>query len=140
MRIFSITRYLSPLAVLLAVTLLSACAATGRKTESIEDRANARWAALFNGNIGKAYGYFTPGFRSSVSLEQYQRALAVAPVKWTSAKYISSQCDEARCDVKMLVTITVKNAVPGVKSFDAKDYIDETWILVDGKWFMVPED
>lgn len=140
MRVFSITRCLGPLAVLLAVMLLSACAATGSKAESVEDRANARWDALFDGNIGTAYGYLTPGFRSSVSLEQYQRALAVAPVKWTSAKYISSKCDETRCDVKMLVTITVKNAVPGVKSFDAKDYIDETWILVNGKWFMVPEE
>jgi len=140
MKGFSMTRYLNPLAILLAAMLLTACAAVGSKTESIEARANARWAALFDGDIKTAYGYLTPGFRSSVSLEQYQRSIAVSQVRWTSAKYVSSKCDEARCDVKMLVTITVKNAVPGVKSFDAKDYIDETWILVDGKWFMVPEE
>lgn len=126
------------LAVLCTALLLSACATPVKKTESIEDRVNARWAALFSGDIETAYGYLTPGYRSSVSLQQYKRAYENQDVKWTSAKYIDSTCEENTCEVKLLIGFKVYGAVPGVKTFSASDNITETWIRVDGQWFMVP--
>jgi len=127
-----------PLTVLIVVTLLSSCVATAMKTENIEDRVNGRWAALFGDNIEGAYKYLTPGYRSSVSLPQYRRALETQAVKWTSAKYVDSKCDERTCDVKVQVGFTVYGAIPGVKSFSSMQYADETWIMVDDQWYMVP--
>ncbi len=122
-----------------SLLLLSACAATAKKGESIEDRANGRWAALFSNDIEGAYQYLSPGYRTSVSLQQYQRALSLQQVKWTSAKYIESKCETTTCDVKLSVGYTVYHALPGVKSYSGKQNIDESWVLVDGNWYLVPE-
>lgn len=138
MRYFSIRRFGKPLALFCIVTLLSGCAATVKKTETIEDRVNGRWAALLAKEIETAYNYLTPGYRSSVSLQQYERALENQAVKWTSAEYIKSECEESTCKVKVQVGYTVYGALPGVKSYSTKNYADETWILVDGQWYMVP--
>jgi len=139
MQYFSIRGLVKPLLVLCSVLLLSACAAKVAKESTIEERVNARWAALFNKDIEGAYGYLSPGYRSSVSLTQYQRSIMTGNVRWTSAKYVSSKCEETRCDVKVLVGFTVTKAVPGVKSFNGTDYIDESWVLVKGNWFIVPQ-
>lgn len=146
MKYFSIKRYVKPLAVLGSVLLLSACAATDEQADSnaesieasIEDRANGRWAALFRNDIEAAYAYLTPGYRSSVSLVQYERALAFQQVQWTSASYVDSKCEETTCEVKLLVGFTVNNALPGVRSFSGTQHVDETWVLVEGNWYMVP--
>ena len=47
-------RFEMPLAVLCAAMLLTACAATGRKIETIEERGNGGWAALRRGDVGSA--------------------------------------------------------------------------------------
>jgi len=138
MSLFSVRRCVRPLAVLCAMLLLTACAATAKKTETIDERVNGRWAALFANDIETAYGYLTPGYRSSVTLQQYRRALENQAVKWTSAKYIDSKCEESTCEVKVQVGFTVYGALPGVKTFSTEQYADETWILVDGQWYMVP--
>jgi len=131
-------RSLTALAAICAALLLSACAATGKKTETIEERVNGRWAALLGNDIEGAYKYLTPGYRTSVSLQQYQRTLENRRVKWTSAKYVKSNCDESTCAVQVNVGFTVSGALPGVKSMSSSQYTDETWVLVDGKWYMVP--
>jgi len=142
MKYFSIKRYVKPLAVLCSVLLLSACAATDKQADSaadsIEDRANGRWAALFSNDVEAAYAYLTPGYRSSVSLQQYERALALQQLKWTSAKYVSSKCEETTCEVKLLVGFTVYGALPGVKSYSGTQHVDESWVLVEGNWYIVP--
>jgi len=137
-RYFSLTRRVKLLAVFSAAIMLSACAATAKKTETIEERVNGRWAALFAADIEGAYGYFTPGYRSSVTLQQYQRALETQAVKWTSAEYIDSNCAESTCKVTVRIGYTVYGALPGVKSYSTKSDAEETWILIDGQWYMVP--
>jgi hypothetical protein len=138
MRKFFMMSYVKPLAILCAVSLLSSCAAMGKKTESIEERVNGRWAALFANEIERAYGYLTPGYRSSVSLQQYQRSIENRKMKWTSADYIKSNCDENTCVVQVKVGFTLYGALPGVKAMNSSQYAHETWILVDGTWYMVP--
>ena len=146
MKYFSIKRSVKSLAVLCIALLLSACAATDKQTESnaesieasIADRANGRWAALFRKDIEAAYAYLTPGYRSSVSLVQYERTLAFQQLQWTSASYVDSKCEESTCVVKLLVGFTVNNALPGVRSYNGTQHVDETWVLVEGNWYMVP--
>jgi len=118
--------------------LLSACASTGGSKGSIEQRATERWDFLFSDNLTAAYDYLSPGYRSSVSLKQYQRTILLQRIKWTSAKYIESECAETSCKVKISIDYTVYGALPGVKSFDGTQEIEESWVKVDGKWYLVP--
>ena len=125
-------------ASLCLLLLLSACASTGGSKGSIEQRATERWDFLFSDNLTAAYDYLSPGYRSSVSLKQYQRTILLQRIKWTSAKYIESECAETSCKVKISIDYTVYGALPGVKSFDGTQEIEESWVKVDGKWYFVP--
>ncbi|NOZ38290.1 MAG: hypothetical protein GXP11_09570 [Gammaproteobacteria bacterium] len=119
--------------------LLSACATKMPAEKVLETRAMARWNALFGDDIAGAYEYLSPGYRSSVSLAQYKGSLLRMRVKWTGAQYIASDCAETACKVKILLNYTVFNAIPGVKSFDGTQTIEESWLLVSGKWYLVPK-
>ena len=123
-----------------ALMLLSACAtSTSMNPESqIEERATARWEALFSGDLAGSYEYLTPAYRTSVSSLQYQRSILLKRVAWTSAKYIESACEESLCKVKFEVGFTISGALPGVKSYDGTQKIEESWVLSDGQWYFVP--
>lgn len=120
--------------------LLSACATAPGKpeTSNIEQRATERWTKLLSGDIAGAYEYLSPGFRSGVSSVQYQRAVLLKRVRWTGAKYKSSECTENTCEVKFLLSFNVAGGLPGVKSYDGQKDIVESWILSDGTWYLVP--
>ena len=122
----------------LCLLMLSACASIGGSTPSIEQRATERWDLLFSDELTAAYQYLSPGYRSSVSAKNYQRSLLLQRVKWTGARYIESDCAETSCKVKISLDFTVQGALPGVKSFDGTQEIDESWVKVDGNWYFVP--
>jgi len=119
--------------------MLSACAATLPKEQLVEQRATARWDAFLAGDMAGSYEYFSPGFRSSVSLMQYQRSVFLNKVSWTGAEFVESNCTETTCKVKISLNYTVVGAVPGLKSFSSKQAVEESWVLVDGNWYMVPK-
>lgn len=124
------------LAVLVcSLLVLSAC----EKSESIEERATARWDVLLSGDMTAAYEYLSPGYRSSVSLEQYQRSLLTRQVGWDSADYIESECVEDSCKVKISIGYSVRGALPGVKEFKGVQKVEESWVSVNGVWYLVPE-
>jgi len=140
MNYFHLSRNVKLIAVVCSVLLLSACAAaTVDKKNQIEDRAMGRWDALLTGDFAGAYEYLTPGTRSSISLMQYQRSILRKQVKWTSAKYNKSECEETTCKVTISLGFTVYGALPGVRSFEGTQDISESWVLLDGNWYYVPE-
>ena len=122
-----------------SLLLLSACATTARTENTIEKRATARWNTLLSDDLAGAYEFLSPGFRSSVSSTQYQRSLLLKQVKWTGARYVESECTETTCKVKISLDYTVYGALPGVSSFDSTQTIQESWVLSDGNWYLVPE-
>ena len=122
-----------------SLVLLSACATTMSTENIIEERATARWETLLSGDLAGAYEYLSPGFRSSVPSLQYQRQLLLNKVKWTGAHYIESDCTETTCKVKISLDYTVYGAIPGVKSFDGTQEIEESWVKVNGTWYFVPD-
>lgn len=126
--------------VLVCGLLLSACATTPGPSpeEVVMKRATERWELFFSGNLAGAYEYLSPGYRSSVSSLQYQRSVLVKRVAWTSADYIGSECEETSCKVKFDVGYTISGAIPGVKSLKGTQIIEETWVLIDGQWYLVP--
>jgi hypothetical protein len=134
------TRKQARLAMLSGILLIvSACATTTSSQEMIEERAMARWEVLLSGDLPAAYEYLSPGFRSSVSSLQYQRSVLRRRVRWTNARYIESNCDETACKVQISLNYTLYGALPGVKSFEGTQTIEESWVLVNGTWYLVPE-
>ena len=129
------------LLIIIAIFLLiSACAATRPSEQVVEERAMARWSALLGDDLTGAYEYLSPGYRSSVSVKNYQRALLLKKIKWNDAKFIESECEETTCKVKISLNYTAFGAVPGLKSFNGIQSIEESWVLVDRNWYMVPDD
>lgn len=118
--------------------MLSACATTAPKANDIEQRATQRWNLVLSGDLAEAYEYLSPGYRSSVSSTQYQRAILLNKVKWTGARYIESDCTETVCKVKISIDYTLYGALPGVKSFEGTQAVEESWVLSDGNWYFVP--
>lgn len=124
--------------VVCGLLLLSACATSVSTENQIEQRVTARWETLLSGDLAGAYEYLSPGYRSSVSSMQYQRSVLLQQVKWTSAKYVESTCEETTCNVKVLVGFTVYGALPGVKSYNGTKDVKESWVLISGNWYLVP--
>ena len=121
-----------------SLLLLSSCATTSRTENTIEKQATSRWDAILSDDLAGAYEFLSPGFRSSVSSAQYQRSVLLKRVKWTAAQYIESQCTETTCKVKISLNYALYGALPGVKSFEGTETIEESWVLVDGNWYFVP--
>ncbi len=125
----------------LIFSLLSACATSGSgpEIEKVENRAQERWDALLAGDIETAYGYFSPGYRSSVSMIDYGVELRMRRVNWTSAAYKEHSCENKTCDVKFLVGYRIVRALPGVPTFKSQSAVDERWIQTDGQWWYLPQ-
>jgi len=126
--------------VIVTLLLVSACVATRPAEQVLEERAMARWNALLNDDLTGAYAYLSPGYRSSVSVNNYQRGLLLKKVIWNDAEYIESECAKTTCKVKISLKYTVFGGVPGLKSFDGTQTVEESWLLVDGNWYLVPDD
>jgi hypothetical protein len=122
-----------------SLLLLCSCATTTRTEQNIEKRATERWNAVLSGDLAGAYEFLSPGYRSSMSLNQYQRSVLLMRLKWTGARYLESECKETTCKVKISVDYTLYGALPGVKSFDSTQVIQESWVLVDNRWYLVPD-
>lgn len=99
--------------------------------EQVRERALARWEALLAGDIEKAYDFTAPSFRSAVSMQAY-RARFGASVRWTDSRIRDISCDgEQRCKVTMMVDYRVPRL--GIGNQRA---IEETWLLIDGEWWL----
>jgi hypothetical protein len=122
------------------LVLFSACATTGPEapTGSISERVMARWNALLSGDLPAAYEFLSPAVRTSVSSLQYQRSVVAKQVRWTGADYIGESCEETVCKVQISIDYAVYGALPGVRSFEDTQVIEESWIYTDGDWYFVP--
>ena len=66
--------------------MLAACATTGGvtaesplevKQAAVTERAKARWQAVIDGDVEKAYGYLSPGSKAVTSLSKITRRARV---------------------------------------------------------------
>ena len=121
-----------------AVLVLAACAATP-KTDAVVERAQARWDALIAGDLETAYTYYSPGYRSGVSLIDFGVEMRMRKVRWTSATYKRHDCESDRCEVYFDVGFRVPRPVPGLTVYDGRDEVEDTWIRSDGQWWYLPK-
>jgi hypothetical protein len=127
--------------VLLLAALLSACATTPKTpTQTLEERAQARWQLLIAGDVGGAYQYLSPGYRTMNSRDAYAARLGRRQVQWLDAKVESTNCPEgeAYCDVIVALTYEVRSTLPRVGRMGTTSQLVERWIQDGGQWFHLP--
>jgi hypothetical protein len=138
MKHFTFFRHILFTALCFSLLSLIACDTSGPAKSSIEERATARWEALLGDDLAGAYEFLSPGTRSSVSSAQYQKSILAQKVQWTGAKYIKSDCTESACKVWISIDFALHGALPGVKTFKGTKEIEESWVLVERNWYLVP--
>jgi hypothetical protein len=127
--------------VLIAM-LLSGCATTPTATpeDVVKERAEARWAALLSRDYPAAYSFYSPGYRSTIKVTDFEFEIRLRRVRWTSAEYQTHECEGNTCKVSFKVGYTVNSPVPGIKTWNSYDYIDDQWIKTGGEWWFLPEE
>ena len=129
------------LAAIALLLLLAGCAATPNqpKDDPVARRAQARWDMVLERRFDEAYVYYSPGYRSTHPLNDFIVDMSTKRVKWTSATYRDKRCDKSRCTVSVDLTFVVPRPAPGVDAYDGKSVVEETWVLLAGEWWYVPE-
>ena len=113
--------------------------ATTPAIDEVGTRAQARWDHLLAGELETAYGFLSPGTRSSVSSLQYQRSIYLKKVRWTKARHVESDCQEDTCKVSILLDYSLLAPLPGVAKYESSKTVTENWVRVDGQWWFVPK-
>ncbi|MGI9289781.1 MAG: hypothetical protein ACR2QG_00730 [Gammaproteobacteria bacterium] len=126
--------------MLVVLFVVSACATTPQaEPKGVAQLAQERWDTLLSGDLGAAYEYLSPGYRSSVNSMQYQRKVLLQKVRWTGAEFVSSDCLESTCKVQISLDFSLIGVLPGVRRFDGNQSVEENWIKSEGRWWFVPE-
>ena len=125
---------------LLSLGLLAACdqGDGSAMPAGVEDRAQARWDALGEGDWKAAYQYLSPGYRSSVSEDTYRLRLLNQRVRWTGGEVTSSDCGETACTVNVAVTYEIARPFDGVNEMSSTRRTQESWVRSDGHWWYLP--
>jgi hypothetical protein len=126
--------------VIYGAILLSACATPVNLETSVTSRANVRIKHVIAGEYLNAYEYLSPGYRSSVSREDYVADMVSRRIVWTKAELIGTECVERRCLVRIKVEYELISPVPGVKTFNHFDHVEEDWIYSGNHWWFVPKN
>ena len=126
---------------LLAVILLSACASTSTASSEdiVQERAQARWDALLNGDFATAYSYLSPGYRSTITVVDYEIGIRMRKVQYRMAEYQSHSCEKNVCTVRFKVGYSVVRPVPGMAEWENNSTVPEQWIKSDGEWWFLPQ-
>ena len=121
--------------------LLSGCAGTGSQSaqETMENRSQKRWDALLGGDYATAYSYYSPGYRSSVSVVDLEIGIRTRRVQWVSAEYVDHSCDERVCTVKFKLEYKVVRPMVGMPVWENFKTIDEKWVKTEDQWWYLPK-
>ena len=115
--------------------VLAGCAALSPAPpeELVRQRAQARWAALIDGDWSKAYQYMAPSYRAVVEQKRYANQFG-GGATWLAAEVVNVTCAEDRCTVRMKVTY---QPVIGMRGGEpSSTHFNETWIREEGQWWM----
>ena len=97
--------------------------------DQVRDRATKRWEALIRGDLDGAYGYFSRATRDTYPLELYR--VKMKPGVWRGAKVESVKCEDAVCEVVVMVTLD-HNRLKGIVT-----PVTERWIVQEGvAWYV----
>ncbi len=123
------------LAVGTALAYLSVAVLAGTPEEEVGKRALERWHALIHRDFEKAYGFLSPAYRSTLSLEAYKRRFSDR-IRWTDVALKQVTCQEVRCEVTLEVTYQYRSKP---LHYEGSRSIQERWIHEQGNWWYVPK-
>ncbi len=135
--------YFSTLLAFFALAALGGCATTGSGAKAddsavIKVRAEERWNYLIGNKAEKAYDYLSPGYRATKSRDDYAREMNGRAMRWTSARYISQNCDKDSCTVMMSIGYKINMGGPA-GNVATTGPVTETWVRSGGKWYVLPD-
>ena len=116
---------------------LAACAAFAPSTpeEQVKSRAQARQDLLLKGDRKRAYEYFTPGYRGTVSADTYVGSFG------TAVETVGATVESVRCETldKCVAQVKLQLKPVGIRGFAGNmitTYVNETWLLDAGQWWL----
>ena len=117
--------------------MLGACAAIeGGAGEDaakvVSRRAQERWDLVAAGQMEKAYEYFSPASRTTLTLEAFRKR-AGGKRWWRSMRIEKVDCRPDTCQVTMAVDYDLYEIKGLTRS------VDETWIKDAGTWWLVAD-
>ena len=125
------------LAAACVLLTLAGCASFAPRTteEQVKVRAQARQDALLKGDRERAYQYFTPGYRATVSAATYKATFGNA-VDTVGATVESVKCDTLEKCVAQVKLEVKPVAIRAFASTIVTTYANETWLLEAGQWWL----
>ncbi|MBI3148305.1 MAG: hypothetical protein HYZ17_07310 [Betaproteobacteria bacterium] len=116
----------------LLIGVLAGCSGMpvgGDPGEWVAKRAKARWEALIERDLDKAYGFLSPGSQATLSLAAYKSR--IRPGMWRKAEVKAVKCELTACKVTM--TITYDHKVMKNVQTD----LFESWLIENGNaWYV----
>lgn len=125
--------------ILLMVLILVGC----ENTESLEDSVNNRWAGVINGDLENSYEYFSPGYKTTETIEAYKLRILTAQInlQWKKGVYVNAVCEEETvCKVEVSLDYEYTFPKRSLGGVTAQTKLFENWINLDGKWYLVPNE
>lgn len=95
----------------------------------VANLASARWDALIQGDLVRAYQYLSPSSRKVMSLDLYKSK--IRPGLWKKASVDSVSCERDLCKV----VIAIEYSYGELKSI--KSFAEESWLLENGGWWYI---
>ena len=127
------------LGALFLTALISSCATTKPSGTDIKARAQARWDALLAGDFDTAYGFYSPGYRSSTSRVDFEIEIRSHRIRWISAEVLEPSCEADVCTMETRIGYSVAGAVPGVPEWKSVKHLNERWVRTDGQWWFLSD-
>ena len=95
----------------------------------VKERAQARWDAMVKSDFKTAYGYLSPGSRSTVTADGWAATLRSG--YWKSAVVEKAVCDgPERCEAHVSVEANTRGGTFRIP-------FREPWIKVSGVWWFL---
>ena len=127
-------RSLTTLTLACLAVAVSGCAALTPSTpeQAVQKRAADYWKTRVSGELDKAYEFSTPSYRRLRTVVQFNRQFG-AGASIEQAEVNKVECEPEKCNVQM--KLGVRPAIMGVAMGMVPIYVNEVWVLEDGKWW-----
>lgn len=113
---------------------ISGCAVLMPSTpeQAVQQRATDYWKTRVSGELDKAYEFSTPSYRKLRTVVQFNRQFG-GGASIEQADVSKVECESEKCNVQM--KLGVRPAIMGVTMGIVPIYVDEVWVLEEGKWW-----
>ena len=115
-----------------AVAISTACATHVSMSDEqvVQAKAQERLEALLAQDFEKAYGYASPAYRQSISLNRHKTKVLGAAM-WTKGEVLSVICEPEYCDVITKIHYRSPHA-----AVELPTELKNRWIKIDKKWWI----